>query len=81
MPRAASWLTARPWNAVVAMRPAAVLVLASSIASWRLHDVQEPQSPEPAKTRSQVFASSASSSAGAGVEQLDFFLCTTAATP
>jgi hypothetical protein len=80
-PRAASSLTARPWNAVVAMRPAAVPPLASSMASWRLHDVQDPQSAEPAKTMSQVLLSSAITSGAAGVAALALRRCTTALTP
>src|SRR5439155_17098330 len=40
IPSAAISLTARPWNAVVPMRPAGVPILATSRASWRLHDVQ-----------------------------------------
>jgi hypothetical protein len=80
-PREASSLTARPWNAVVAMRPAAVPPLASSMASWRLHDVQDPQSAEPAKTTSQVLLSSAITSGAAGVAALALRRCTTAFTP
>lgn len=72
-PRAWSWLTARGWKAVVTMSPAGVPPLASSTASWRLHDVQEPQSAEPAKTRSQAFASSSRISRAAGVEAFAFF--------
>ena len=69
-PSALSSLTASPWNAVVAMSPAGVPALASSMASWRLHDVHDPQSAEPAKTTSQSLPSSAMSSGGAGVEAL-----------
>ena len=72
-PRAANPLSARPWNTVVATRPTGVPCLASSIASWRLHDVQEPQSAEPARTTSHSFASSASISGGAGVDAFAFF--------
>ena len=72
-PSARSSLTASPWNAVVAISPEGVPAFASSTASWRLHDVQDPQSAEPAKTTSHSFASSASSSGGAGVDAFAFF--------
>jgi hypothetical protein len=80
-PSALSSLTASPWNAVVAMRPAAVPVLASSMASWRLHDVQDPQSAEPAKTTSQTLPISAMSSGGAGVAAFALRRCTIVFTP
>ena len=80
-PSEASSLTARPWNAVVAMRPAAVPLFASSMASWRLHDVHDPQSAEPAKTTSHCLLSSAMTSGAAGVEALALRRCTTALTP
>ena len=78
---ARSSAAASPRNAVVPMIPDGVAAFASSMASWRLHDVHDPQSAEPAKTTSHCLASSSMSSAGAGVEALAFFLCTTAATP
>lgn len=80
-PSEASSLRARPRNAVVAMRPAAVPLLASSMASWRLHDVQDPQSAEPAKTTSQVLLSSAITSGAAGVAALALRRCTMLRTP
>jgi hypothetical protein len=80
-PRALSSLTASPWNAVVAMRPAAVPPFASSMASWRLHDVHDPQSAEPAKTTSQALLSSAMSSGAAGVDAFALRRCSTAVTP
>ena len=80
-PSAASSLTASPWNAVVPMSPAGVPSFATSMASWRLHDVHDPQSPEPAKTTSHSLASSATSSAGAAVEALALRRRTTALTP
>jgi len=80
-PSADSSLTARPWNAVVAMRPAAVPLFASSMASWRLHDVHDPQSAEPAKTTSHCLLSSAITSGAAGVEALALRRCTTVVTP
>ena len=69
-PSALSSLIASPWNAVVAMSPAGVPALASSMVSWRLHDVHDPQSAEPAKTTSQSLPSSAISSGEAGVAAL-----------
>jgi hypothetical protein len=80
-PSADSSLTARPWKAVVAMSPAAVPPLASSMASWRLHDVQDPQSAEPAKTTSHSLLSAAITSGAAGVAALALRRCTTALTP
>ncbi len=80
-PSADSSLTARPWKAVVAMRPAAVPLFASSMASWRLHDVHDPQSAEPAKTTSHCLLSSAITSGAAGVEALALRRCTTVLTP
>ena len=80
-PSADSSLTASPWNAVVAMRPAAVPPFASSMASWRRHDVHDPQSAEPAKTTSHSLPSAAISSGAAGVEALALRRCTTALTP
>ncbi len=80
MPRAASSLTARPWNAVVPMRPAGVPSFATSMASWRLHDVQDPQSPDPASTTSHCFASSASVSGGAATDAFALRRRTTALT-
>ena len=62
--------TANRWKTVVPMSPAGVPAFAISIESWRLHDVQDPQSAEPAKTTSHSFAISAMSSSGAGVEAL-----------
>ena len=64
--------TASRWNTVVPTSPAGVPAFATSMASWRLHDVQDPQSAEPAKTTSHSLAISAISSGGAGVEALAF---------
>jgi len=81
MPRAAIWRTARPWKAVVVISAAGVPALATSMASWRLHDVHDPQSAEPAKTTSQALATSAISSAAAGVDALAFRTCRTSLMP
>ena len=80
-PSAASSLTASPWKAVVPIRPAGVPALATSMASWRLHDVHAPQSPEPAKTTSHAFASSAISSGGAATAAFALRRRRTAVTP
>ena len=80
-PSADSSLTARPWNAVVAISPAGVPAFASSIVSWRLHDVHDPQSAEPAKTTSHRLLSSATISGAAAVAALALRRCTTALTP
>ena len=72
MPRDVISPTARRWNTVVPTSPAGVPAFATSMASWRLHDVQDPQSAEPAKTTSHSFAIAAISSIGAGVEALAF---------
>ena len=80
-PSADSSLTARPWKAVVAISPAGVPAFASSMVSWRLHDVQDPQSAEPAKTTSHSLLSDAITSGAAGVEALALRRCTTALTP
>lgn len=81
MPSADSSLAASPWKAVVPMRPAGVPIFATSMASWRLHDVQDPQSPEPVKTTSHSLASSATSPGGAGLEALALRRITTSPTP
>ena len=60
------------WNTVVVMSPAGVPPRASSSESWRLHDVQEPQSAEPAKTRSHALAIASMISRAAPVEALAF---------
>jgi len=62
------------WNTVVVMRPAGVPTLISSSESWRLHDVQDPQSADPAKTRSHSLAIAATISCDAPVAALAFFV-------
>ena len=73
--------TARRWNTVVPIKPAGVPAFAISIESWRLHDVQLPQSAEPAKTTSHSFASSTMISGAAAVDALALRRWTTFATP
>ena len=81
MPSDAISPTARRWKTVVPMSPAGVPAFAISIESWRLHDVQDPQSAEPAKTTSHSFAIATMISAAAGVEALALRRCITFATP
>jgi hypothetical protein len=52
-------LSARVRKAVVVTIAAGTPALIISTASWRLHDVQDPQSPDPVITRSQARAISA----------------------
>ncbi len=73
--------TANRWNALVPISPDGVPAFAISIESWRLHDVQLPQSAEPAKTTSHSFAISAISSCGAGVDALALRRWITCFTP
>ena len=70
MPSDAISPTASRWKTVVPMSPAGVPAFAISIESWRLHDVQDPQSAEPAKTTSHSFAIATMISGAAGVEAL-----------
>ena len=72
---------ARRWNTVVVISPAGVPAFASSSESWRLHDVQEPQSADPAKTRSQSFESVSMIEWSAPVAALAFRMITTRSTP
>ena len=81
MPSDAISPTARRWKTVVPMRPAGVPAFAISIESWRLHDVHDPQSAEPAKTTSHSFASATMISGAAGVDALALRRCTIFATP
>lgn len=80
-PSAAISLTARFWNTTVAISPDGVPRLATSRESWRLHDVQEPQSADPEKTRSHSFASSSMIEWAAPVAALAFRRITTRLTP
>ena len=81
MPSDAAWACPRVVNAdeqiVTPTRPR----FAISTLSWILHDVHDPQSPEPVMTMSQRAASSATMSAGAGTEADDFLRLTMPATP
>ena len=80
-PSEAISVVARRWKAVVPIRPAGVPIFAISMASWRLHDVQDPQSADPVNTTSHCLASSATISGGAGVEALALRRRTTCFTP
>ena len=72
---------ARRWKAVVPMSPAGVPIFAISMASWRLHDVQDPQSADPAKTRSHSLARASMISWAAPVAALALRRITTRSTP
>lgn len=63
---ACAWPKVR--NAVEQIVTAAVPRLAISTLSWILHDVHEPQSPEPVITKSQVWANASITSEVAGTE-------------
>ncbi len=52
-----------------------------STLSWTLHDVHDPQSPDPAITRSHWFASSSITLCGAGMEAPRFPRLITFAAP
>ncbi len=60
-------------NAVEQIVKAAVPRRAISTLSWTLHDVQEPQSPEPAMTRSHCCAYASMTSADAGTDAARFW--------
>ena len=64
-------------HTVTAARPRFV----ASTLSWTLHDVQEPQSPDPVMTRSHSRAISSTISTGAGTDAERFLRFTTRATP
>ena len=80
-PSAAISPRARRWNTVVVISPAGVPAFANSSESWRLHDVQEPQSADPAKTRSHSLDSASMISWLAPVAALAFRRITTRLTP
>ena len=66
----ASWWASER-KAVVVTTTAGVPARWSVTASWRLHDVQDPQSAEPVTTRS-TSRSRVSTSGGAGVDEFAF---------
>ena len=68
-------------NAVEQTVTALVPRFATSTLSWTLHDVQEPQSPEPAMTTSQSVLSSSMISGLAGTEADGFLRLITRVTP
>jgi len=67
-------------NAEVVTTAVGVPCRSRATASWRLYDVQEPQSAEPVTTRSAA-ARRASTSGGAGLAAFAFRSKTTRATP
>lgn len=58
MPSTRASVLARGMKASVTTVAVGLPLFSISTASWTLHDVQAPQSPEPVITRSQVLASS-----------------------
>ena len=68
-------------NAVEQMVSAALPRLAISTLSWILHDVHEPQSPDPVITRSHCSANSLTTASGAGTDAERFWRFTTRLTP
>ena len=54
---------------------------ATSTLSWTLHDVQEPQSPDPAMTTSHSAVRASSAASPAPIAELRFLWRTTFATP
>lgn len=68
-------------NAVEQMVTAAVPRFTASMLSWTLHDVHDPQSPEPVITRSHSSATSRSMASGAGTEAVFFRRLMTRLTP
>ena len=68
-------------NAVEQTVTAARPRFAISTLSWTLHDAHDPQSPEPAITRSHSPVTSRTISSGAGTDAERFFRFTTRATP
>ncbi len=72
MPSACASCRASRAKAVVVTTAAGVPVRSSRTASWRLHDVHDPQSAEPVTTRSTP-ASAASTSGDAGLAAFAFF--------
>jgi len=74
---------ARPsiWNAVEHIVTAAGPRFAISTLSWILHDVHEPQSPDPVITRSHWSANSWYTASGAGTEAARFLRLMTRFTP
>ena len=74
---------ARPsvMNAVEQIVSAALPRLAISTLSWILHDVHDPQSPDPVITRSHCSANSVITVSGAGTDAERFWRLTTRLTP
>lgn len=53
-PKAVASILAKPLNEVVVTISDGTPCFSRSTASWRLHDVQDPQSPKPVTAKSQV---------------------------
>ena len=80
-PSARAWARASPVNEVEHTASAARPRFATSTLSWTLHDVQDPQSPDPVMTRSHSLASSATNASGAGMDAPRFARLITVLTP
>ena len=80
-PRAEAWARPSVANAVEQTVTAARPRFAASTLSWTLHDAQDPQSPDPAMTRSHSPVISRIISSGAGTDAERFLRLMTRATP
>ena len=70
-----------PWKLVEQTVSPILPRFETSTLSWILHDVHEPQSPEPVMTASQSATSSDINASGAGMDALCLRRLTTVATP
>ena len=80
-PSAFACVRASTWKAVVAMVSVARRRFCNSTASWTLHDVHEPQSPDPVMIRSHWSTSSCMTAAVAGTEAMGLRRVITSFTP
>ena len=80
-PSAEACARPRVINAVEQIVSAARPRLAISTLSWILHDVQDPQSPDPVITKSHCSASSLTTASGAGTDAERFWRLITRLTP
>lgn len=81
VPSACAWERPSVMKAVEQMATAARPRFAISTLSWTLHDAHDPQSPDPAITRSHWSASSRTTSSGAGTDADRFLRLMTWLTP
>ena len=71
-PKASHWTSASCWKASVMMTAAGIPRCSSSIASCKLHDVHDPQSPIAVMTTSTSLEIWSNRSLSAGLEKLVF---------